>query len=506
MKKIVVIGAGPAGLSFAYEILSKSHEYQVVILEESHTIGGIARTINHNGNRMDIGGHRFFSKEDRVNDFWKKILPIQGSDSMDDILCARKKPLKENGPDPNKTSKVMLIRNRVSRIFYLNKFFDYPITFKVRTFLNLGFIRTFKSGFSYLKSIFLKRNEDSLENFYVNRFGKQLYSMFFEKYTEKLWGRHPSEISPDWGSQRVKGLSLIAVIKDLLHIGGKETSLIEEFMYPKYGPGQLWEEVAKKVQKMGGEIKFGYKVQELKAKNKNIVSVKCSNGENIDGDIFVSSMPLKDLVLGISDKKNKNILKVASNLPYRDFVTIGLLVKKLKLKNETQIKTINNIIPDCWIYVQDDKVKLGRIQVFNNWSPYLVKDIHNTVWIGLEYFCREDDEFWNMSDAEALEFACNELIKMGIIDKEDVLDYHREKVKKAYPAYFDSYKDINTLVDYVNNYKNLYCIGRNGQHRYNNMDHSVMTGFICADTILNNINDKSDIWNVNTEKEYHEEK
>ena len=216
-------------------------------------------------------------------------------------------------------------------------------------------------------------------------------------------------------------------------------------------------------------------------------------------------MPLKDLISGMNNVP-KNIHDIAIGLPYRDFVTVGLLVNKLNLKNETNIKTLNNIVPDCWIYVQEPDVKLGRIQVFNNWSPYMVKDAQNTVWIGLEYFCNEGDEFWNMSDKECITFATKELIKMGIISENDVLDAHREKVKKAYPAYFDTYSQIDELIDYLNKYDNLYCVGRNGQHRYNNMDHSMVTAFETVKNIINNVKDKSNIWNVNTEKEYHEEK
>ncbi len=244
MKKVVVIGAGPAGLTAAYELI-KDKEYEVIILEETNEIGGISRTVKYNGNRMDIGGHRFFSKDDRILEFWKELMPVQGKGAYDDIILNREIKL-DNGPDPEKEDIVMLKRNRVSRIFYLKKFFDYPISMKKETFTNMGFIRTIKAGFSYLKSIIVKRKENSLEDFYINRFGKVLYSMFFEKYTEKLWGRHPSQISADWGEQRVKGISIKAVVKDMFNkkLGKKtkentETSLIEEFLYPKFGPRRI---------------------------------------------------------------------------------------------------------------------------------------------------------------------------------------------------------------------------------------------------------------------------
>jgi protoporphyrinogen oxidase len=509
-KQVVIIGAGPAGLSAAYELLEKSSKYEVVVLEATKDIGGISKTVQYKGNRMDIGGHRFFSKEKRVNDFWDMVMPVQGKPSYDDKKLHREKSLVKGGPDPEKVDVVRLKRNRISRIYYLKKFFDYPVSMKKDTFKNMGLKNTIACGFSYLKSIFIKKKEDSLENFYINRFGKKLYGMFFEKYTEKLWGRHPRDISAEWGSQRVKGLSIIAVLKNALKINKKkETSLIEEYTYPKYGPGNLWEEVASKVKKMGGKILFEHEVRNVNlGKDNKVKSLTCLNGNKkveINGDYFISSMPLKDLTAGIKGDVPKKVKKIAEGLPYRDFVTIGLLLKKLNLKNETNIKTLGNIVPDCWIYVQEANVQMGRIQIFNNWSPYMVKDPDNTVWVGLEYFCNEGDAFWKLSEDKLKELAVSELIQMGIISKDDVLDYHVEKVKKAYPAYFDTYKDIDTLRAYLDKIDNLYCVGRNGQHRYNNMDHSMMSGFLAADHIIDDNNDKTEIWNVNTEQEYHEE-
>ena len=516
-KKVIIIGAGPAGLTAGYELLKEKDEYDVTILEETQEIGGISRTVKYNGKRMDIGGHRFFSKDERIMNFWKELMPLQGVNSFDDEKLGREKPLEKGGPDPNKEDRVMLIRNRVSRIYYLKKFFDYPVTLKFDTLKNMGFIRTMKAGFSYLKSVMVKKEETSLENFYINRFGKVLYGMFFEKYTEKLWGRHPSEISADWGAQRVKGLSIMAVLKDMFRkvFGSKnnknvETSLIEQFWYPKLGPGQLWETLAQEVEKMGGTIKKGYLVKNINIKDGKIESLTCivDNKEiNIDGDIFISSMPLKDLVEGLRGEEiPKDIIEIGTGLPYRDFVTAGILVDKLNLENKTKIKTLGNIVPDCWIYVQEPDVKMGRIQIFNNWSPYLLEDPEHTVWIGVEYFFTEGDEYWNMSEKEFIDFAAGELEKMGIIKKSDVKDSHREKVKKAYPAYFDTYSRIDELIAYLNKFDNLYCVGRNGQHRYNNMDHSTMTAMEAAHNIINGIKDKSNVWNVNTDKEYHEEK
>ena len=475
------------------------------------------KTVKYKGKRMDIGGHRFFSKDERVMKFWEELMPIQGKNSYDDEKLGREKPLVPGGPDPEQEDNVMLIRHRVSRIYYLKSFFDYPISMKFETFKNMGLWRTIKAGFSYLKTIFVKREEKSLEDFYINRFGKVLYSMFFEKYTEKLWGRHPSEISADWGAQRVKGISIKAVLKDMFNkaFGRKkknntETSLIEEFWYPKYGPGHLWETLAKKIVDEGANLEKGYTVKKINFKNNKIVSVDCDvNGktETFEGDIFVSSMPMNDLVEAFNDiKVPSNIKKIAKGLPFRDFITVGILVDKLNLENKTKIKTLGNIVPDCWIYVQEPQVKMLRIQIFNNWSPYLLENAEDKVWIGLEYTCSEGDEYWNMSDEEFTEFAIDELVSMNIISKDQVEDSHRERIKKAYPAYFDTYKDIDKLVDYINDIDNLYCIGRNGQHRYNNMDHSMATAIEAAKNIRTGKNEKDNIWNVNTDKEYHEEK
>ena len=341
--------------------------------------------------------------------------------------------------------------------------------------------------------------------------------MFFEKYTEKVWGRHPSLISADWGKQRVKGVSITEVIKDMFMKLFKkknnkkaETSLIEQYWYPKYGPGQLWTRLSKLAEENGVQIRKGYKVEKIIKESGKIKSVQCKVGdkyETIEGDIFISSMPLKDLAESIEGEKvPQEIYDIATNLPYRDFITVGLLLDKLKLKNETSTKTLGNIVPDCWIYVQEAEVKMGRIQIFNNWSPYLVENPQKNVWIGLEYFCNENDELWNMSKEDFINMAINELEKMNIIDPKDVKDSHIEKVKKAYPAYFDTYSKIDELIKYLSDIENLYCIGRNGQHRYNNMDHSMLTALETCKNIKNDVKDKSNIWNVNVEKEYHETK
>ena len=509
MKHVLIIGAGPSGLTAGLELIKKG--YQVTILEATNAIGGISQTVHHNDQRIDIGGHRFFSKDERVMQWWKDILPYQGALSKDDKMLGRTARTVPSGPDPEETDEVFLIRHRVSRIYYNHKFFDYPVSFSYQTFKNMGFGTSFVAGCSYLASCVHKLPDDSLENFYINRFGKQLYSMFFEGYTTKVWGRSPAEISADWGAQRVKGISIAALIKNVFgkiipkknkHV---ETSLIEEFYYPKYGPGQLWETVAKRFTEAGGTLLPQKEVIAFERENNSIKTVLCSDGTKYEADAVFSSMPLKDLLPALGDTPDR-IQEITAGLPYRDFVTVGLLVDKLALKNQTKIPTLGNVVPDCWIYVQDTSVKMGRIQIFNNWSPYMLKDPENSVWIGLEYFCQEGDEFWNMSEEETVKLAVSELRTIGVVEPDvQIMDSTRVKIKKAYPAYFDTYAQIDQVIDYLNGFDNLYCIGRNGQHRYNNMDHSMVTAFTAIEC-LEETADKKALWNVNTEQEYHEEK
>ncbi len=514
----LIAGAGPAGLTAAREFLREAKIHPIVC-EKSGSVGGISKTIRHNGNRIDIGGHRFFSKNRWVMNWWREVMPLQGSPSADDLLLNRNVAINVGGPNPQTDDRVMLSRNRVSRIFYLNHFFDYPISLKWQTFSRMGLRRTLKVAFGYLCSQMHRRPETSLENFYINRFGKPLYSMFFEDYTEKVWGVHPSKLGADWGSQRVKGLSVFAILKDMI---GKrfcsskdaskvETSLIESFVYPKYGPGQLWETVADDIARDGGEIRLAQSVKWVNIDFNRVKSVTLCSPDGaettVDCNYFLSSMPIKDLVAAIRGiDVPTEVKEIASQLPYRDFITVGLLVDKLKINNSTKIKTFKNRIPDTWIYIQERDVKLGRLQVFNNWSPYMLNDYQNYMWIGLEYFCSEGDELWSMSSDNFIEMAKNELCRIGIIDIADVKDAVHIKVKKAYPSYCGSYSRLDVVKKFLDSIENLYCIGRNGQHRYNNMDHSMLTAKEAVSAIHRGSTDKSPVWAVNTEADYHETK
>ena len=515
MKTAIIAGAGPAGLTAALELL-KHTDIHPIVYEETERIGGISATVQYNGNRMDIGGHRFFSKNEEVMQWWRDMMPLQGSPALDDLLLERSKPFAEVGPDPEKSDRVMLVRDRVSRIFFLRHFFDYPISVKWSTFAGMGLWRTLKAGFGYIHAALFPKPETSLENFYINRFGRPLYEMFFEDYTEKVWGVHPSKIGADWGSQRVKGLSITALLKDIISrpFRGKdidqkkvETSLIEQFIYPKYGPGQLWETVADEVHRLGGEIVMGSKVTGIHVKDGHVTGVDVEQHGLCPCDYFFSTIPVKDLIASLHDiTVPEEVSRIAKGLPYRDFITVGLLVKKLKIRNSTPTRTYDNRVPDTWIYVQERDVKVGRLQIFNNWSPYMVSDYKNNMFVGLEYFCDEGDELWNMNREDFIRMAIDELVKINVVDAEDVLDATQVKIRKAYPAYFGTYKELGTVRQWLDSIVNLYCLGRNGQHRYNNMDHSMLTAIEAVRNIRDGRSDKQNIWDVNTEESYHESK
>ena len=512
-KHAVIIGAGPAGLTAAY-YLAKDTNIKPIVLEKEIFVGGISRTMNFNGNRMDVGGHRFFSKDAEVVRLWNELLPAQGAPALDDKILQRESVLTDGGANPEEVDEVFLNRRRVSRIFYRRKFFSYPVSLGMQTIKNLGLGEMFSIGMSFLKAKLSQREEKTLEDFMVNRFGQKLYETFFRDYTTKVWGRTPQEIGADWGAQRIKGLSLGKTVLDFVKKtfgskeGAGETSLIERFFYPKFGPGQLWEKMADEVKKLGGEVLTSTNVKSFHVVNNVVKSARVESPAGMltfPADYFLSTMPLAELADALDDGLNLRQLQIARGLPYRDFITVGLLVDKLLLKNQTEIKTLGDIVPDCWIYIQEPSVKLGRLQIFNNWSPYLVADPKNSVWLGLEYFCNEGDELWQMSDDDFIKFATEELASIGVIDAAGVRYGVRVKVPKAYPAYFDTYENISELREALDAIQNLYCIGRNGQHRYNNMDHSMLTAIAAVCAIVGKFS-KADVWKVNAEQTYHEEK
>ena len=433
----IIIGAGPAGLTAAFELLKRT-DIKPIILERSEYMGGIARTVSYKGNRIDIGGHRFFSKSDRVMNWWFQFLPVQTSQAAHTMIShyqkTREIKAQETG-DPEKTDLVMLVRQRKSRIYFLRRFFDYPISLSKDTLQKLGLARTMRIGMSYMQAVIRPiRNEQNLEQFFINRFGKELYKTFFQAYTEKVWGIPCDKISAEWGAQRVKGLSITKAISHYLRRlrGNKqdlaqkesETSLIEQFLYPKLGPGQLWEEVARQVKEMGGEILTGFLVSRIEHADARVTTVEARNAASgelrrFEGDFFFSTMPVKDLLNAMDPTPPAAVQEVGNQLIYRDFLTVGLLCEKLKVRDDHAQS--DSLIKDNWIYIQEPDVKLGRLQVFNNWSPYMVAD-RSKVWLGLEYFCFEGDEMWQMSDAELIRLGTRELAMIDIVEEAQVLD------------------------------------------------------------------------------------
>jgi protoporphyrinogen oxidase len=528
-RRALIVGAGPAGLTAAFELIKRT-DIQPVVLEKSPDMGGISRTVRYKGNRMDIGGHRFFSKSDRVMQWWMAVMPVEagspGANTPESHTItyqgkSREVPASPEQP-PADTDRVMLIRNRKSRIYFLRQFFDYPIRLSADTLKRLGLARTVKIGVSYAQSaLHQMKPERTLEQFLINRFGRELYLTFFKSYTEKVWGVPCDRISAEWGAQRIKGLSVVSAVRHFLKSAltpkkphadiaqkGTETSLIERFMYPKLGPGQLWEYVAEDVKAHGGEVRTNCNVIRLLTEGPRVVAAEVEDSvsgarEIIAADYFFSTMPIKELMRALDAAVPANVLEVSDGLIYRDFITVGLLLTKLKISDQTPGGA--RLLADNWIYIQEPDVQVGRMQIFNNWSPYLVADPHN-VWIGLEYFCYETDPIWRLPDADMIELAKTEMAKIGIIETGDVLDACVIRVPKTYPAYFGAYERFEEIRTYIDTFENLFLVGRNGMHKYNNQDHSMLTAMTAVDNIIAGRTDKANLWDLNTEMEYHESK
>ena len=524
-RKAIIIGAGPAGLTAAYELLKRT-DIKPVILEKSEDIGGISKTVNYKGNRIDIGGHRFFSKSDRVMQWWLDVMPIEPGHGDLSITYRNKshKVKTETAPAPaSGDDKVMLVRNRLSRIYFLRKFFSYPIQLTLDTLKKLGVVRVGLIMTSYLKTrIFPRKPVETLEDYLINSFGKTLYKLFFKDYTEKVWGVPCDRISAEWGAQRIKGVSISKALGHAINSVRKrksgveditqknvETSLIERFLYPKLGPGQLWEEVARQVVEMGGTILMSHNVVGIVPEGNRIKAIEVSDAKTkqtslLEGDFFFSTMPVQELIMGLKSEVPADVREIAAGLQYRDFLTVGILLDRLSFMDGKTGQEQTLSLKDTWIYIQEKEVKVGRLQLFNNWSPYLVNDPAK-VWIGMEYFCNEKEAFWNQTDEAIKDFAIGELESIGLALRSNVLDSTVLRMEKTYPAYFGTYERFDILRGYIDGFDNLFLVGRNGMHKYNNADHSMLTAMTAVDNICAGVSDKSNIWDINTEQEYHEE-
>jgi len=522
-QRIVVIGAGPAGLTAAYELTQYGNS-DVVVLEATRDIGGLAKTVNYKGNRIDIGGHRFFSKSDWVMDWWLHMLPLVREDALDAkgraLLLAYQGKRRSLHVDPAASKSdehVMLVRSRLSRIYFDGKFFDYPLKADLNTALKLGIWRCAAFAASYLHArTFPRRPERTLEDFFINRFGRRLYLQFFKSYTEKVWGTSCENISAEWGAQRVKSLSISKALRHAVlkllgirrqNVGqAEQTSLIERFLYPKYGPGWMWETTAERLRQRGVDLMLEVQAVRLEQAGGRISVVHAKGADGSErryaADYVISTMPVRDLVLALEPQAPSRVREVASGLDYRDFITVGLLYKRL-LPTPSGHGPMN-LVPDNWIYVQEAGVKVGRLQIFNNWSPYMVRD-SNSVWIGLEYFCREGDELWQMPDDHLVKLGVEEMQRLRLADSADHMDGVVIRMPKAYPGYYGTYGSFSELREYLDRIPNLFLVGRNGMHRYNNQDHSMLSAKLAVEAILAGSSDKAPIWNVNIDDEYHEE-
>jgi protoporphyrinogen oxidase len=464
MADVVIIGAGPAGLSAAYELTKDS--VPCTVLEADSTVGGISRTVNYKGYHFDIGGHRFFTKVSLVEKMWHEVLG-------DDFIT----------------------RPRLSRIYYNSKFFQYPLE-PMNALFGLGIFESMRCGLSYVVAqLFPEKPEDNLEAWVSNRFGRRLFQIFFKSYTEKVWGMSCREIGADWAAQRIKGLSFTSMIWNALKPKSKPKdknkvikTLINEFQYPRLGPGMMWEKTRDIVVERGAQVLLNTPVEKIRWEPGRVTSV-IAGGKEFQGTHFISSMPIRNLIEALDPAPPEEVRKAANDFHYRDFLTVAVICKG------------ENLFPDNWIYIHDPRVKVGRIQNFGNWSPEMVPEPGKSC-LGLEYFCFEGDDLWTMPEEKLKELAKKEVATLGLLKEEDVVDAAVVRMPKAYPVYDSTYqRGLATVRRFLATIPNMQLTGRNGMHRYNNQDHSMLTAILAARNVLGA---NYDLWKVNADEEYSE--
>ncbi|MDR2654872.1 MAG: FAD-dependent oxidoreductase [Oscillospiraceae bacterium] len=495
-KKVFIIGAGPAGLSAAYELLSRTDEFNIALMDKSDCIGGLSKTVYYSGKpRATLGGHIFRPGNERFLAFSKKFLTFQGRPAIDDLLLDKNVKTVRGGADPQREDSVMLFRDGLSRFFRKGSLWDYPPTLHLRTVETLKITEAAFMGLSFAKARIMRKTPHTLEDFYINRYGKALYGEFYKDYLEKLYGVSASEILTDYDSRKFISLPepgrIKAKEKELLTVVPefREDLQFEEIYYPKFGAGQLWERVAEEVEKLGGRILKGCYAEKFICENSRIKTLIYTEGGvsgSMDADYIISSAPLGEFVPAVEDyKKPESVQRTAEKLQYRNFVGVNVLMKSLEAQNITGFPTLGNIIPDSLIYVFEPEINLCRIQVYNNLSPYMLNNPQRSVSLGLEYFCGGDDGFWNLNDGEIAEFAAAELASTGLIDRRKVLEMNVERAEKALPLYTGSYADISGLKTYLSGIENLCCVGRGGRHSQLDMEGAAQSGFEAADRIIN---------------------
>lgn len=497
-EKVLILGAGPAGLAAAYQLLKTSKKYEVIILEKEKQIGGLCKTIPFKKNYVDYGVHFYrISEYEEVNKLIYQLLPIEDKKPLDN-----KKEINQYirvGKNRFNSHDIMLINQASSNIYFNHQFYEYPIKMNIDTIHKMGIFNLFLIGCSYLKVLVHKKKETNLENYYINRYGKKFYEIFFLEYTKKVCGLHPKDIDIDWGKQRIRETSLMNLLKEKLFKKKKinhEPSLIEEYYYPKYGCKEVYQKMKEQIIELGGKIVTNSYVKNIKIENNQIKNIEYNeNGQkkNMKTDYLISSIPLKEFVTLLEDnQKDEKIIKYAKELPFRDLMLVHLTFSKKQFMKLGAFRTIQQ---NSWVFIQDPKIQFGRIKIANNWSSYMLdQEGKNQILLTLEYCCDRKSPFFKLKNDEVMKEVKRELKQLKLMPNKGIIDYKINRVKNAYPAYYGTYEKRKEIIEYLNRYHQIYCIGRGGQHQYIDMDKAMYTGLKASDSIIKSKKSKKDIW------------